>query len=377
MRNARVYIAPPRHPVVGHSLFHRIYATMVKWSQFRRLSRRAAPKAKRYAAGAIATAVAQKLNAGQSITRTLTTDEGSGGAITGQRYAKTDYRKRRLTKRQRYRARRRWRRKRSFINAVRNADIGTTHILRRSLCNLTTPSGLSGYVGFGLNSLDGQPGEAFNTHDDIGEVFDELAPASWSAVLDPGVDSDIYKLHQYHATAEYTIRNNNTNPNTEAVVEAYFIYGRKPVDKRLALAPADVYTAGFKKQAVTKGEEPGQNFEGALVGTQVGVTPFQNALFCRHFKIYKRQKFLIPPGDEVSFVINDRRFRQYSMDRVKGFSTDRNYIGVLFQQQGCPAAGADPPTVAQATALSYLCTRRYRFKLVRQNLVNDALETSG
>jgi len=149
-------------------------------------------------------------NAGRSFTRTMSTSENAGGALTGQRDAKTDYRKRRLSKRQRYRARRRWRRKRSVINMVRDANIGTTHIVRRSLCNLTTASGFSGYVGFGLNSLNGQTGEAYNTHDDIGEVFKEMAPAAWSEVLDPAGESPVYKLHQFHGTAEYTIRNNNT-----------------------------------------------------------------------------------------------------------------------------------------------------------------------
>lgn len=378
MRKSFLYIAPQRHPVVGcfSSDAYSHATTMSKWGYMSRAVRRYAPKAKRYGAGGMATAVARKFASGGSFTRTLTTDESSGGALTGQRDAKTDYRKRRLSKRQRFRARRRWKRKRSIVNTVRDANIGTTHIVRRSLCNISTTSGQSQFVGFGLNCLDGQTGDTYNTCDDIGEVLRSRAPASWASILDPTIDSNNYKLHQFHGTAEYTIRNNNTSQNTEAVVEAYFIYGRKPVDKRLALSPADLYNAGFRKQEVTHDPDTGNSFEGALSPFQVGVTPFQNALFCRHYKIYKRQKFLIPPGDEVSFVVNDRRRRTYAMDKTKGISTDRNFIGVLFQQQGCPAAGAEPPSLAQATALSYLCVRRYRFKLVRDLIVNDALETS-
>lgn len=367
-------------PVVGGALtayshFHIIMARYAPYYQ------RSLKRAKRYIkqyGPPVAQAVGRRLmrSYGSTATRTAS-DQQTGGALTGQRDAKTDYRKRRLSKHQqrRFRKRRRWNRK--IVNVVRDANIGTSHLVRRSICQLSTAINLSDYVCYGLNGLDGEFGESFNTCNDIGEFFKEMDPAAWAGQNDPGVEVRNHKIYQYHGTAEYTIRNNNTAPDSEAVVEAYFIYGRKPVHRSYALHPGDVYGAGFRRQTTVTDPNTGNVFDGPLSAITVGVTPFQNAQFCRHFKIGKRQKYLIPPGGEVSFVINDRRRRVYSMDRCKDRSTDSNFIGVLFQQQGTPAAGFTPARLSQAISLTYLCIRRYRLKFMRDNLVMDALETSA
>lgn len=340
----------------------------------RRAWRRTKSFASRYGPQ-VATAVAQKY--ARSFTATATTSANAGGVVSGQRDTKTDYRKRRLTKRQRWRQRKRWRQTRYLINTIRNATIGTSHIVRRSLCNLATADNQSNWVGYGLYSLDGNTDDVYNTHNDIAEFFKEADPAGWSTIKDPTLDSANHKIHSHHGTAEFTIRNNNSTEAGAAIVEAYFIYGRKPLDKDFAISPADCFRDSFKKQSVIADPETGGSFEGALAATQIGVTPFQASLFCKHFKIYKRQKYLIPPGDEVSFVINDRRPRTFTMDQAKNFTTDRNYHGVLFQMQGVPAAGETPPKAAKATALTFMCVRRYRLKFVRDQRVMDSFETSA
>lgn len=378
MRKPFLYIAPQRHPVVGRfsSDAYSHATTMSKWGYMSRAARRYAPKAKRYAAGAIASAVAQKLNSTRTMTRTMT-DQDTSSFVTGQRDAKVDYRKRRLSKRQRYRAKRRYRSRRRIVNIVRNSNIGTTHIVRRSLCLLSSSAGVSNYVGFGLYSLNGQPQDTYNTSNDIGEMFKEMDSVSWAAVNDGAVGGQNHKVYTYHGTAEYTIRNNASAETGAAIVEAYYIYGRRPLNATLAPSPADAYTAGFNKQVTATDPNTGAAFDGPLAPTQIGVTPFQSALFTRNYKIYKRAKFLIPPGDEVSFVINDRRPRVFSMENTRTFSTDRNYIGVLFQQQGPPNAAGGAETPAQPTTLTYMCTRRYRIKMMRDNLTRDAFETSA
>lgn len=344
------------------------------YKRLMRAARKSAPVLARKGAGAIAAAVAQKMGAAKSVTRTVTQSNNTG-MMTAQFDAKTDYTKRRRTKRQRRRGRARWRRKRQLINTIRNANVGTTHIVRRSLCLLPTLAGVSDSVAFGLYGLNGTSGDTFNTTDDVGEIFDEMDPTSWANVSVPTVDGQNHKIYAYHGTAEYTIR--NTHASNDCIIEAYFIRGTRPLNVALAPNPVNCYVAGFRKQAVAQDPNTGNTFEGPLAATQIGVTPFQSQLFCRHYRIYRRQKFRIEPGAEVSFVISDPRFRTFTMDQSRIYATDRNYHGVLFQQQGPPDATGGVPDLAVPTSVTYLVTRRYRIKMMHDNLVKDSFETAA
>ena len=221
--------------------------------------------------------------------------------MTAQYDAKTDYRRRRKTKRQRRRGRARWKSKRRLINTVRNANIGTTHIVRRSLALINTSSGTSDACAYGLYGLNGTSTDTFNTSNDVGELFKEMDSTSWAAV-NSGITSGFnHKIYSYHATAEYTIRNSSST--TDCIVEAYFIRGTKPVNYAFAMDPVQVYAAAFKKQGLayaptgaistndlpkpinTSTGLPDRPFDLALAYTQVGVTPFQANLFSRNFNI--------------------------------------------------------------------------------------------
>ena len=87
--------------------------------------------------------------------------------LTGQFDYKTDYRKRRLGKRARYQVKRRRKWNRKVVNVVRNANVGTTHIIRRALCQLESPTNTSNSVSFGLYGLNGATGDTFNPTADI------------------------------------------------------------------------------------------------------------------------------------------------------------------------------------------------------------------
>lgn len=295
-----------------------------------------------------------------------------GNMMTPQHDAKTDYSKRRIGRRKRRILRKRYKRKRRMINTVRAANVGTTHIVRRSLAQITTTPGVSNAVSYGLYGLNGTGSDAFNTCNDIGEFFKEMDATSWAAVNTPLTESQMHKIYTYHATAEYTIRNTGDN---DVIVEAYFIRGRKPLNAAWA-NPTDTYFGAFNKQALATDPNTGNPFDAQLAATQIGVTPFQASMFCRYFNIYKRQKFRLEPGAEVSFVVTDRRRRVFQMDRARTFAFDRNYTGVLFQQQGPPDASGGVPTPAIASSVTYMCARRYRLKMFRDNLPKDAFEVT-
>lgn len=293
--------------------------------------------------------------------------------MTVQFDAKTDYSRRRLSKRQRFNRRRRYKQTRKLVNTVRNFNVGSTHLVRRSLALLSSASAKSNAISYGLNSLNGTSTDTYNTCNDIGEFFKEIDATSWAAVNSASVGQN-HKLYTYHGTAEYTIR--NSHATNDVIVEAYFIRGTRPLNYAMSPSPTDLYSVGFKKQAKATDPNTAAGFDSELSFDDIGVTPFQNSMFCRHYSIYKRQKFRIEPGAEVSFVINDRRRRTYTMDTTRTFATDRNYTGVLFQQQGPPDATGGVETPAIATTVTYMCTRRYRLKMFRDNLPKDAFETT-
>lgn len=294
--------------------------------------------------------------------------------LTGQFDYKTDYSRRRKSKRQRRRSYRRSKRRRRLLNIVKTSAIAPVHLVRRSMFGLTTATQKSDAVSYGMYGLNGTANDTFNTCDDIASIFKQMDKFSWDNALAPNVPTNNHKLWFMHATLEFTIRNTG---NQDALIEAYFIRGRRSVDLVWG-NPTNLYSGGFRRQNLARDPNtPAGTFERELAFTDIGVTPFQNSLFCKSYNIYKRQKFRIPPGGEINFVVSDRRPRTFTMVSSYPVVTDRRYHGVLFQQQGSPDATSGAETVALPTTVTYLATRRYRFKMIRDSLVTDAFDTTA
>lgn len=300
--------------------------------------------------------------------RTRTSDEsGNSAPLTGHYDYKTDYRKRRLTRRRRrvFRRRRRWRNR--IVRTVREATIGSSHILRRSFQpDVTSPNAGSASVAYTMYGLNGTNNPNVNTNNDIGQSMYEMDSSSWSDWESSTLSAENHRVHALHGTMEVTMVNSGTQ---DALVEVYHIRARRRVEATMG-DPNRLYNIGFEKQGPTIEPDSGAQVGAELTPTELGVTPFQNSLFCRHFNIYKRQKFRIPVGGEVSFVKTDRRRRTYTLGGVKPFAWDRNTIGVLVQFQGV-AAGGGAPNPAVEAKLTFSVIRRYRFKFTRDDLPTD------
>lgn len=291
--------------------------------------------------------------------------------LTGQFDYKTDYRKRRIGRRRRrvIRRKRKWRRK--VVNTVRNANVGSTHLIKRSIARLTSGSSLSNAVTYGLYGMNGTTTDDFNSTADIREFFREISETDWQNALNDQ-PSQHHKIYSMHATMEMTIR--NTGPN-DVLIEAYFIRGTRRTQG--GTNPTALYADGFAKAALATDPNTGNSFDAKLAFSTVGTTPFQSPWFCRHYNIYKRQKFRIPPGNEVNMVIHDRKPRVFTMDNTRTASTDKSYHGILFQQQGSPFSTEGSDNLALATEVTYLSVRRYRVKMFRDNLPKTAIDFSG
>ena len=299
----------------------------------------------------------------------------SPAPLTGQYDYKTDYVKRRLRGRRRYRLQRRRRWRRRVTRLIRDKSVATTHVLRRSIWRYGSVLDASDTACFGLYGMNGRQ-DQFDTTDDVSSLFRELWGTSFTDIADPNLQSLNTKMYYYNATLEITIRNTGSN---DALVEAYYIRGRRMLPTTYE-SPVEVFRKGFNKQPGA--ENPDTETTGnddPITSTMIGSTPFQNALFTRHFSIYKRQKFRIPPGNEVNIVIRDPKFRSFNIFETATRTLDHRYHGVLFQQQGPPEAEGEPSNfkVALPTVCSYLAVRRYRAKLMKSQYVTDVFDKQG
>lgn len=303
----------------------------------------------------------------------------SGSApLTGQFDYKTDYARRRKSKRQRRIGKRRFQRRRRLINTVRNSAVAPVHLVRRSLYEMSSIANASNAISFGMYGINGTSGDTFNTCDDVASIFKQMDEFSWNNSFNPVVPTNNHKLWFLHATLEMTIRNTGEQ---DALIEAYYIRGRQAINTAWG-NPTFVYDQGFNRQNLAEGPARdqalnGATFERELVFSDIGVTPFQNSFFCKSYNIYKRQKFRIPPGGEINFVVGDRRGRSFNMAQCNRYATDSRYHGVLFQQQGSPDASSGVEVAALPTAVTYLATRRYRFKMMRDAMTQDAFDTAA
>lgn len=324
------------------------------------------------------TTIARRLASGavkrrrMDVSRYSTAESGSSSApLTGHFDYKTDYRKRRLTRGRRrvIRRRRKWTRR--ILKTVREGTIGSSHIIRRSFApDISTPAGESRSVSWTLYGVNGTNTPNLNTTNDVGQSMYEISNTDWSNWSFTSLSSVDHKIHAYHGTMETTIVNTG---GYDALVEVYFIRARGRQAEGWG-SPNNVYQTGFLKQSSTIDPDTGNQVGTPLTPNELGVTPFQNALFCRMFNIYKRQKFRIPAnGGEISFTTHDRRPRTYSLSTVRPNAWDRGTSGILVQWQGVAlgSVGAEVPTPAAPTTLAFQVVRRYRFKFAENESATD------
>lgn len=289
------------------------------------------------------------------------------GPITSRYDFTTDYRKRRQSKRQRRKSRRKRKWQRRIVNTVRAANIGSSHMLRRSFsADVTAAANTQGTASFTIYGLNGTNNPNLNTTNDMGQFMYDISNADWNNWDSATLTSKMHRIHSFHATMEFNMVNTG---ESDAFVEVYFIRAKS----RQAASwgdPTNVYNVGFLKQGVTTDPNSGNPVGSELTPTELGVTPFQNSLFCRFFTIYKRQKYRISPGAEVSFVHMDRRVRTFTIGGVKPFAWGKGTSGVLIQWQGV-AVGGGVPSPAASSAMTFNVTRRYRFKFVRDDQPTD------
>lgn len=293
--------------------------------------------------------------------------------LTGQHDYKTDYRKRRLTRRGRFLSRRRGKWRRRVLKVTRESLVGSSHIIRREHDDIAAAANTSNSFVTGIYGLDGYDGGIgtfpLNVTNDVGSLFNELDTAAWNASRTAVGNNR--KLTYFSSSMEVTISNTGTVP---VLMEAYFIMGRNRVPSDW-ITPHQMYISGFNKQPQVVNDAGGAIVapDGPLSFSDLGTTPFQNAVFCRNYKIVKRMKFVIPAGSSISQMIRDTRPHTWTVQSAKGFVNDRAYKGILWQFQGHPSSANQ----AEAATINVLNVRRYRAKLLPNTNTTDLFDPIG
>lgn len=321
---------------------------------------------KKFIRAAAGAATQSAMKSGTSRTRTQTTRSSTSSApLTGHHDFKTDYVKKRPSRRTRRNIKRKTQWRKSIIKTVRESTVGSSHVIRRSFQgSITSAVDASNSFSYMMYGLNGESNTNINTTNDIGATLFAGAGTAWTNWNSTTLTAVDHKLYSQHASLEFNMSNTGT---TDLWAEVYYIRARRRVEA-VWLSPNTIFNQGFLKQGVTIEPDTINVIGTELVPTELGVTPFQNALFTRNFLITKRQKFRIPVGDEISFVLNDRRSRTFSIQSSKPYAWDKSTTGIFVQFYGVSTNA----NAAAAAQVATTCTRRYRMKFMDNDNANDA-----
>lgn len=293
--------------------------------------------------------------------RTQTTTRQRGGETAPLTYDndfKTDYRYRRMPRRRR----RRWVRFVRKVNAVTlKKQQGLKKVLFYGIKNLSTSTNQSGTTDMMMYTADGS---ALLDCADLGSIFrGHLGTAVFNDQNSfAAVGNGQKKLQFESCQMECTVRNLGT---AAAIMEVYYVRCRKQhaqTNIDAGNTPTGIYQLGFLKQEQIEDLE-----EGTFIGTgpqgstQIGTTPFQSPRFCETFKILRRKKYQIAPGNTISFLLKDPRNRTIEAGNVRSqlfmpFTTH----GYLCQFYGVPGVDSVPVHALPAN-LIFSYTRKYQY----------------
>jgi len=274
-------------------------------------------------AGSIATAAYGAYNGYKSFTNTKKGKKSHTGWLTNQYDVKTQYRRRRMPRRRR----KAWVRKVRMVNHIVNNKLGSQYQMLRSFNNQTAMAGNQGFFSAGIYGENGSSSVA----NDFG--IDDLYNLDFKS----GETSLINKWSLKSGVLDVEIVNIGSEDNLNTMtIDCYEIICRKDMNAQGSSSfngPADCFNKSFAEQDLL-----GTNT--ALGASIPGVTPFQASTFCQHFKILRKTRVLLSPGQATHFMYRDAKDRTYVYDQSSRPVCSRGwYHGFLFICQGVATVG--------------------------------------
>lgn len=321
---------------------------------------------------------------------TFTRNGQDSTPVTTQNDAVIDFRSRKRKRGPRAKRGKLFRRK---VTRVIQSQYPVNRVLHQSVMRLQTAQNFTDAVSYQLYGGDGVRDQNINPCSDLRHVFieslsgldfgtgtgtpgdkalefdqqsDQTSPITQNELGDP-------RIFFSGGLMETTFR--NTHATNDCIVEVYqYITRATPLTGVIGgttpgfNSPLDAYAAGFAKQhpILSEGTGPaGLNIKGGPTQgfRSVGTTPFQSRLFTKYFRVVKRTRYRLGPGQEASFVHHFSKRFSLQPSQVRGRSCLRGITnGFIFQVQGSPGIVGAVPVLALPADVTFTNIRHYNIK---------------
>ena len=125
------------------------------------------------------------------------------------------------------------------------------------------------------------------------------------------------------------------NGDATNIVDAYHVYCRRDVSNNDWPNLQQSFNQGFAELATISG--------GVAINPAIpGVSPFDAPNFVEKFKIFKKERLVLSPGQVASFVVKDLRKRKIESTDSNEYTLLRGQKGILFVFSAAVNAGTIP-----------------------------------
>lgn len=221
--------------------------------------------------------------------------KSSMGIITHQRDKRTAYHRRRRPRR----VRKRWSRFKKSVTRVVEKNKPRVAVLRR---NLTTPT-------CAANQQVVQTFPMWSVANTGAAQYDDVLRLMQVDIQDGG-STAFEKTNYYMRYCDMELNIENHSSTNTFIMDVYYCYTQRDS----TAIPDDLFAAGIQ-DSTTNADADNQTavFPGpsTLSPSSVGVTPFQAPTFCRYFKISRKERLSLSPGQATDINWTSRKNRYW------------------------------------------------------------------
>nr|UBJ26264.1 capsid protein [Red panda feces-associated circular DNA virus 13] len=230
----------------------------------------------------------------------------SQGILTHQRDKRTAYRQRRRPRG----VRKRWSKFKKSVRHVIEKGKPRVCVLRRYLATPTCSINQQVVQTFPMWSVA------------------QTASAQWDDVLrlmqtdvQNNTTTAFEKTNYYMRYCDMEVNIENHSTQNTFVIDVYYCYTQRDC----SATPDDMFRLGVVDSVVDASADNETSFGGpsSLLPQSVGVTPFQAPTFCRYFKINRKERLSLSPGQATDINWTSHKNRYWEGE---GFESDRDPI---------------------------------------------------
>jgi hypothetical protein len=246
-----------------------------------------------------------------------------------------------------------------FVRKVKNIAMKLTNLQTQVINenkHLNWSDDECAFVALTMYGLQGNPGTEGSALVGARGRTDDLAVLMQDAQFGR---QDSCKWHFESCTMDVYIKNPT---NIKVILEIYEIINRMdPADVVSDNTVESLYESGFA-EALPVNDTGVGNFRQYMAANQIGTTPFNNAAFCRKWRVLKKTRVELGGGEITALQMRDPKNRDYTFKDTKNKVAIPGVTkGFLFQAFGEPYKVGDNPVVNYQGQLHFTCNRAYNY----------------